>query len=158
PASFRFEPSPGPHFVGLRVVEQYDSSRTYRSAIDALGQPRQGERARPLQTLIWYPAERLPAKPMTVADYAHLAFRETSFGASATSAPAREWKFELRSALTQPMSAVRDAPPLPHERFPVVIYAPSFSSTSWENADLCEYLASFGYVVIASPNLGATTR
>jgi tetratricopeptide (TPR) repeat protein len=40
----------------------------------------------------------------------------------------------------------------------VVIYAPSFSAMSWENADLCEYLASHGYVVIASPDMGATTR
>src|SRR6201986_3566350 len=29
---------------------------------------------------------------------------------------------------------------------------------SWENADLCEYLASHGYVVIASPDMGATAR
>jgi pimeloyl-ACP methyl ester carboxylesterase len=29
---------------------------------------------------------------------------------------------------------------------------------SWQNADLCEYLASHGYVVIASPDMGATTR
>ena len=29
---------------------------------------------------------------------------------------------------------------------------------SWENADLCEYLASYGYVVVASPDMGATTR
>jgi dienelactone hydrolase len=29
---------------------------------------------------------------------------------------------------------------------------------SWENADLCEYLASHGYVVIASPDMGAATR
>ena len=28
------------------------------------------------------------------------------------------------------------------------------SSTSWENADLCEYLASHGYLVIASPGMG----
>jgi dienelactone hydrolase len=53
--------------------------------------------------------------------------------------------------------AVRDAP-LVSDHFPVVIYAPSFSSVSWENADLCEYLATHGYVVIASPNMGPTTR
>ena len=29
---------------------------------------------------------------------------------------------------------------------------------SWENADLCEYLASHGYVVLASPDMGAVTR
>jgi tetratricopeptide (TPR) repeat protein len=55
------------------------------------------------------------------------------------------------------MWAVRNASLLPG-RFPVVIYAPSFSSMSWENADLCEYLASHGYVVVASPDMGATSR
>ena len=40
----------------------------------------------------------------------------------------------------------------------VLIYAPSDSSVSWENADLCEYLASHGYVVLASPSMGVSTR
>jgi len=52
---------------------------------------------------------------------------------------------------------VRDAVPA-KGRFPIVIYAPSDSSVSWENADLCEYLASHGYVVLASPALGVSTR
>ena len=42
--------------------------------------------------------------------------------------------------------------------YPVLIYAPSDSSVSWENADLCEYLASHGYVVLASPSMGVSTR
>jgi tetratricopeptide (TPR) repeat protein len=53
--------------------------------------------------------------------------------------------------------AVRDAK-LASGRFPVVIYAPSFSAKASENADLCEYLASHGYVVIAGPDMGETTR
>jgi tetratricopeptide (TPR) repeat protein len=53
--------------------------------------------------------------------------------------------------------AVRDAS-LVSGRFPVVIYAPGGPSVSWENADLCEYLASHGYVVIASPDMGVMTR
>ena len=48
---------PGPHGVGLKVVEQYDASRSYLPLTDAVGKPTQGERARPLQTLIWYPGE-----------------------------------------------------------------------------------------------------
>jgi hypothetical protein len=56
---FRFIEKPGPHLVGLKVVQQYDYSRIYQSKSDDLGKPYQGERARPLQTLIWYPAEKL---------------------------------------------------------------------------------------------------
>jgi hypothetical protein len=49
--------------VGLNVVEQYDYSRVYRHSTDALGKPYSGERARPLQTLVWYPAQKNPRKP-----------------------------------------------------------------------------------------------
>jgi dienelactone hydrolase len=63
----------------------------------------------------------------------------------------------MKPTLKDSMWAVRNAPLLAG-RFPVVIYAPSFSSMSWENADLCEYLASHGYVVVASPDMGATSR
>jgi dienelactone hydrolase len=40
----------------------------------------------------------------------------------------------------------------------VLIYAPGSTSSAYENADLCEYLASHGYLVLASPSLGVTTR
>jgi tetratricopeptide (TPR) repeat protein len=154
---FHFTEAPGPHQVGLKVVEQYDYSRTYRRTTDDLGKPYQGERARPLQTLIWYPAEKTTAKPMTVGDYGNLAATETSFGKPDLSADQKQWLEAIKPTLGMPMWAVRDATPL-SGRFPVVIYAPSFSAMSWENADLCEYLASHGYVVIASPDMGASTR
>src|ERR1035438_9879902 len=43
-------------------------------------------------------------------------------------------------------------------RFPVVIYAPSLNAPATENIELCEYLASQGFVVIASPSMGAEGR
>ncbi len=154
---FHFTEPPGPHQVGLKVVEQYDYSRTYRHTTDDLGKPYQGERARPLQTLIWYPAEKTTAKPMIVGDYGNLAATETSFGKPDMSDHNKEWLRAIKPTLAMPLWAVRDAPPV-SGRFPVVIYAPSFSAMSWENADLCEYLASHGYVVIASPDMGESTR
>ncbi len=154
---FRFTEKPGPDAVGLKVVEQYDFSRAYRPLTDELGKPYQGERARPLQTLIWYPAEKSAAKPMTIADYGDLLSTETSFGKPDLSSDWKQWLDSMKPSLKDPMWAVRDAP-LMTGRFPVVIYAPSFSSMSWENADLCEYLASHGYVVVASPDMGATSR
>jgi dienelactone hydrolase len=63
----------------------------------------------------------------------------------------------LGSSLTEPLRSARDVPAA-RGRFPVVIYAASDSAVSWENADLCEYLASQGYVVIASPSMGVNTR
>ena len=154
---FQFTEKPGPYQVGLKVVEQYDYSRVYRPSTDELGKPYSGERARPLQTLIWYPAQKSGGKPMSVADYADLAATETSFGKPKMPSDAREWISGMKPALTTPLWAVHGAAAAPG-RFPVVIYAPSISSWSWENADLCEYLASHGYVVLASPDMGATNR
>ena len=49
----------GAHAVGLRIVEQYDRSRGYRGVTDPYtGQATTGERARPIQTFIWYTAEK----------------------------------------------------------------------------------------------------
>ena len=154
---FHFTEKPGPHAVGLKVVDQYDFSRTYRSVTDELGKPYQGERARPLQTLIWYPAQKSSTTPMTVGDYGDLLATETTPGKPDLTADWKQWLDSMKPTLKDSMWAVRDAPLLTG-RFPVVIYAPSFSSMSWENADLCEYLASHGYVVVASPDMGATSR
>jgi len=110
-----------------------------------------------LQTLVWYPAKPGAAKPMTVGDYANLMANETQFDHPRMSPDAKRWISGLTPTLKMPLWAVRDAPAA-SGRFPVVIYAPSFSAMSWENADLCEYLASHGYVVIASPDMGASTR
>lgn len=154
---FHFTQRAGAHPVGLKVVEQYDYSRAYRSATDELGRPYLGERARPLQTLIWYPAEASSAPPMRVNDYLNLWATETSFGEPRMPAWAIEWRSGMSPTLETSLWAVRDTPLAPG-RFPVVIYAPSHSAPSWENADLCEYLASHGYVVIASPCMGAASR
>jgi hypothetical protein len=141
PTLFRFTEKPGPYAVGLKVVQQYDYSRTYRSAIDDLGKPYLGERARPLQTLVWYPAVKTSASPMTVRDYATLMASEINFDNPKKSEDAENWTKAMTPSLASPLWSVRDAALAPG-RFPVVIYAPSFSSWSWENADLCEYLAT----------------
>jgi dienelactone hydrolase/predicted negative regulator of RcsB-dependent stress response len=154
---FHFEERPGPYRVGLKVVEQYDYSRAYRHATDELGKPYRGERARPVQTLVWYPADPVNAKPMTVGNYRDLWATETSFGHPKMPARSKKRYSGMGPTLAMRLRALRDAPLAPG-RFPVVIYAPGLSGVSWENADLCEYLASHGYVVIASASFGATSR
>jgi len=151
---FSFREEPGPYAVGLRVVEQYDYSRVFQPAFDEFGRPYRGERARPLQTLIWYPAQRTPAKPMAFGDYMSLSETETSFGDPKLLTSSGQWFIDgAKPALHSVLWSVRDAPQV-SGRFPVIIYAPSFTSWAWENADLCEYLASEGYVVIATPGMG----
>lgn len=167
-SGFVFSNEPGQHGVGLRVVQQYDYSRTYKAKIDILsGQPSSGERARPLQTLIWYPAAKGGA-PVHYIDYFRTVATEEVFerpsaeidkitatrmagGTIGLSAAT------IRREENRPMWAVRDARPAAG-KFPVVIYAPSFGASAHENVDLCEYLASQGYVVISTAAIGPHGR
>jgi dienelactone hydrolase len=154
--NFTFSNTPGTDAVGLRVVPQYDYSRSYQGKTDVLGKPTQGERARPVQTLIWYPAQDGTAKRVTFGEYLELSatqenFKQTPEVAAGILAPLRK---DYRGVLPNVMWAIKDAPAQPGN-FPVIIYAPSFGAPAFENADLCEYLASNGYIVIASPSLGA---
>jgi dienelactone hydrolase len=165
---FAFANKPGPHGVGLRVVHQYDFSRSYRSATDPVtGKTITGQKARPIQTLIWYPAVKSGA-PLRYNDYLRFSATEEEFGrsdadvAAATAGLLRGVgsavsEARLKAETERTMWAVRDAAPAPG-KFPVVIYAPSFGAPAYENADLAEYLASQGYVVIASPSMGARGR
>ncbi|TFW32324.1 dienelactone hydrolase family protein [Massilia horti] len=166
---FTFSNPPGPHAVGLKVIQQYDRTRLYKAPIDLVtGEPVQGERTRPIQALVWYPATpESGSKPVTYRDYLETVPTEDAFTLSAAevkrltdnriddNAGAR--RAALLREVSRAMHAVRDAHPKAG-RFPVVIYAPSYSAYAIENADLCEYLASQGYIVLSSPSLGAHTR
>jgi dienelactone hydrolase len=154
---FHFSEKPGTHAVGLKIVEQYDNSRSFGYRTDDLGKPYQGKRSRPLQTLIWYPARPSDAKAMTVGDYVNITGTELTFGRPQSSTRVEEWRSAVGLTLRTPLWAVRDAPLAPG-RFPLIIYAPGASEMAWSNADLCEYLASHGYVVISSPDMGARSR
>ena len=165
---FVFSNEPGAHGVGLRIVQQYDYSRTYKANIDILtGQRSSGERARPLQTLIWYPAAKGGA-PLHYIDYFRTVATEEVFERPAaqidqlTASRMASGTVGLSAAAVRreeerPMWAVRDAKPAPG-KFPVVIYAPSFGASAHENVELCEYLASQGYVVISTAAIGPHGR
>jgi pimeloyl-ACP methyl ester carboxylesterase len=154
-SSFQFLQKPGPYPVGLKVVDQYDRSRTYPASSKALSKPSRGETGRPLQTLVWYPSLKSTGEPMTVGDYTQLADTEIHF--NAPDEKENRWPSLLKTSFDTPLWAEREAKPA-KGRYPVLIYAPSDSSVSWENADLCEYLASHGYIVLASPSIGVSTR
>jgi pimeloyl-ACP methyl ester carboxylesterase len=154
-SSFQFLQKPGPYPVGLKTVNQYDHSRAYAASSKNLSKSLEGDDFRPLQTLIWYPSLRGTGKPMTVGDYTQLADTEIHFDAAHPEQ--NRWRSLLKTSSEIPLWAVRDAGPA-RGQYPVLVYAPSDSSVSWENADLCEYLASYGYVIVASPSMGATTR
>jgi pimeloyl-ACP methyl ester carboxylesterase len=147
---FKFTEPPGDYAVGLRVVNQVDTSRHFGK-----------QRARELQTLVWYPAKPNTSPRVTVGDYVNLTLTEARDSTVSPKGKKPEnytkWTSRIGASLGEALTASRDAKPA-RGQFPVVIYAASDSAVSWENADLCEYLASHGYVVVASPSMGATTR
>ncbi|MCS0611257.1 hypothetical protein NX783_00685 [Massilia kyonggiensis] len=156
-----FTPSapPGPYRVGLHVRQQYDRARVYQHPRNPVtAQATSGDRARPLQTLIWYPAIGTGGA-LTYRDYVATVATEEEFSRMpdqvrrATDALVETRAPQVQRDLASPMRALRDAPERPG-KFPVVIYAPSHSAYAIENVDLCEYLASHGYIVIATPSLG----
>lgn len=152
---FEFLGKPGPHAVGLKVVHQYDRTRTFPSATEANGKPSNDAAGpRPIQTLIWYPADVSNGKAMTVGDYAQLARSEIHFDHPDKSSV---WTTKL-AATSQTVLLAKMHAPVASGRYPLVVYAPGQSSVAWDNADICEFLASHGYVVVASPSLGKSTR
>lgn len=158
PDHFTFAPKPGPFPVGFRVVFQYDYSRTFPDAVDILGKPNTAELARPVQTLIWYPAQKSDNPPIVFGDYLALAVKELEPTAAKGSIDSlAQMKKEYGDETAKKSWAVKDATPA-RGPFPVVIYAPSFSAPAHENSDMLEYLASNGYIVISSADVGAHDR
>ncbi len=166
---FKFSNTPGIHGVGVRYVKQYDRTRSFMPKRNVLANvfSKEENRGRPIQTVVWYPSEK-GGQSIKYDEYLQLAGWETDFERSpkeqARSVDA--WlemvtdgkrNGQVESERRKPMWAVRDAVPKAG-RFPVVIYAASINNTAFENADIAEFLASHGYIVIAAPTVGLTGR
>ena len=133
--------APGPYGVGFQVVPQYDYARPYAGNADVVtGQPTTGERARPLQTLIWYPAPK-GGTPLRYADYLRteaidFVFDRSEAEVAAFLANKRQWTAarigpnETQRLFDQRRGAVRNAAACP---FPVVLYTPGRGGTAHEN-------------------------
>jgi dienelactone hydrolase len=160
-AQFDFSNVQGQYGVGVRIVEQYDGSRAFAGAAAAASQQR------PIQTVIWYPAKP-GGTPLSYEHYLSLIGSADDFSrtpgelrrlaeADIEAKTIARPHSQLAHALSRKTWAVPDARE-ESGRFPVLIYAPSFSGDSFQNSDMCEYLASHGYLVISSPALGADRR
>ncbi|WP_210423712.1 dienelactone hydrolase family protein [Croceivirga thetidis] len=149
----------GNYAVGFSHYKTYDSSRTYQRIADWDTK----STARPILTSIWYPAIKTspPLEPLSVLNYMEILKVE------------EEWEYlpnehilnwfyyanttENQKHLSEQTTAFSELRAV-KGKFPVVVYAPSYQAVSIENFRLCEYLASHGYVVIASTSRGADNR
>lgn len=166
-SSLTFTMPLGPYPVGFKSVNQYDYSRSFEK-YDAEGKVVNEGGARPIQTSIWYPAiSDSKTLPMLFEEYAYLVANEVGFPEMTEEVKANAKKSlmgfynspeaRFKNELSAKTNAIKDAKPASGS-FPVIVYAPSFSSQSFENSVLCEYIASYGYIVVASPCMGMRSR
>jgi dienelactone hydrolase len=156
---------PGPHAVGFRTIEKYDYSRTSQPDKDYFGTALPGRTARPIQVCCWYPAEPSGTK-MLYSEYAFPYPSEPDFFGLLSQLQNRElgtlfFFMGNNQALAQnlmdlEMFAARDAAPKPGS-FPLIVYHGSERSAYSQNAILCEYLASHGFVVATTHTVGMST-
>jgi tetratricopeptide (TPR) repeat protein len=157
------ELTPGPYGIGFKSVERYDYSRVFQLKSDYYGEPVEGERARPIQINIWYPAVKDDnALTMVYGEYSFSYPTDIDFNNYLTLLHNREITrlFGLagninwaRSFMDEIFYGVRDAD-MAEGNFPLLIYFPSRQSNYCDNAVLCEFLASHGFVVAAAHPVG----
>lgn len=175
---------PGPYAVGFRSSWRLDHGRTYAATFDDGSVYGTDKAARPILVNIWYPALRTEAgRTMRHRDYLEIGSEDPAIGEFAGALARynlsviteeitgespddldRATTKRLEALLATPTAAARGAAPV-NGRFPIVIYHSGHGSSYEDNAVLCEYLASHGYVVLGSAfqagdgeGLGTDTR
>jgi dienelactone hydrolase len=141
----------GPHAVGFEVVALSDPARPLHGA------------PRPIQMSLWYPAAHASLQAMTYVDYVALLASErgpaspdeirTAIGAHTAflRSAAKMSDADVARWLARPMHATREATPLAGKA-PLVLVAQGNDQSAADQAVLCEFLASHGFVVATSPS------
>jgi tetratricopeptide (TPR) repeat protein len=154
---------PGQYAIGFKTLEKYDYSRSFQPKYDYFGKPLEGERARPIQISIWYPArESADAIAMTYGEYSFAYPEDESFFDVLSNLQNREIGY-LNNAtrdqglvlnmMSMVMAGVRNASPA-EGQFPLIVYHPDLNGSYCDNAVMCEFLASHGYVVMTTHSIG----
>jgi len=155
---------PGPYGIGFKTIEKYDYQRPVGPILDYFGAPLEGERSRPMQMCIWYPADRAESDmPLVYGEYAFTNPEDEEFITVLSALQNREIGYLgtvfggdrgfVLDVMSLELTAVRDAQP--HEgSFPLIAYHPDLAGGVGDNAVLCEYLASHGFIVATAHSLG----
>ena len=144
--------------VGFKVANAYDYSRAYPPMTEVDG------KARPVQILIWYPSEKgRHTERLILEDYVNLYLTEDKFRVPTMDEQdenVKMWSNIFSSPeekdvapLKTRTAAMKDAQ-IMEGRFPLIVYGAGAEGEAFENFILCEYLASHGYIVAASPSIG----
>ncbi len=150
----------GTHSIGFKTIHIEDYSRPYIKESDSIYSPR------PMQISVWYPmAMNQKNTPITFGYL--LSLEETvetlqKISLSDASKPSDKYLEyfkgdKIEHVFNKPMKAIFDATQLKGS-FPLILYGSSQSSSGYDNALLCEQLASHGYIVITVASKGAYSR
>lgn len=156
----------GPHSVGFKVANEYDYARAYKPIINDRNQVVEVS-ARPIQILIWYPAKpRDNDSKILLEEYLDLEIREENFAdplEDKKKKNLKEWAsffvsqggpdFNPDKIIRAQTTATKNAE-IVNGFFPLIVYGAGAEGSAFENFILCEYLASHGYIVAASPSVG----
>ncbi len=156
---------PGPYGVGFKIENTFDHARTFSTPkYNYLGEFQKGERARPLQILIWYPAQKArnpnyaafaeyfyPPVTGQISEQQKIAARQAFKNSPLAQNLAQEKTDQLLDTRT---AVLKNAAP-EKGAFPALILAQGFNLQAYSHSVMCEYLASHGYLVATSPSRGA---
>ncbi|WP_109299997.1 prolyl oligopeptidase family serine peptidase [Aquimarina sp. AU474] len=150
----------GKYKVGFVHYTATDSTRNYQIKNEFNNQLIY----RPIPISIWYPAniKNGNSKQLTVLNYLEI-LKEEEEWENLPNEFLLDWFPYLcntkknRAHLPEKTGAYLDATAI-NEKFPVIVYSPSYQASSIENFALFEYLTSNGYIVISSPSRGTYTR
>ena len=160
---------PGSYKVGLKISWERDYSRSLIAKSEYLKDLPFDKRARPVRMYIWYPAQATNAvKTASLEDYFH--FMAEDFRPDLKPAPGGKKELspfirslglsdeKLRAILEKKTFAILNAKPLSGS-FPIIIVGQGlYFESPVSHALLCEYLASYGYVVATCPLMGSYSR
>jgi dienelactone hydrolase len=164
----------GPHTVGFRSTWQRDHGRRYDIVFDDKTHYASRKSPRPILVNTWYPAKPVEqSAPMRHRDYLAIGSDDPQLARLAAKLVDYERGVVCKELMGKkpdelsdadrrlldgfwetPTASHRDAPPL-DGKFPLVIYHAGGGSSYEDNAVLCEFLASHGYVVLGCPFMNA---
>lgn len=148
----------GPYNIGFEHHIAIDSSRKYQKLFKWTNTT--GNREIPIS--LWYPGGKVASEnKLRILDYMNIYKEEEDWEDLPESQILNWFKYENnernREHLKRPTRACYNLEALAGD-FPVIIYSPGYEGSSIENFRLFEYLASHGYIIIASPSRGTSSR
>jgi dienelactone hydrolase len=155
----------GQYAVGFKTFEIFDSDRTVLSKYDYFGNPVEGERIRPIQICVWYPAEKTDdARKMIIGEYNFPYPQNSEFFDYLSEIQNREIgrlqmilqgdQGLMLDMLNYEVGAYSDIPRA-EGKFKMIVCGPDMRKGILENSGLFEYLASNGLVVATVHSLGS---